>query len=151
MYRLLQQIGSQKTQPKEPESPVLQTPAKPWVDPYATGEQTLAADGLGEANLHPDDWDGTDVDCTLGADAYTAMLDVLQILGVDPVAASNFACSIRKGPPTSFLEMYNRGRMSVMAHGGRRNLNLVSVGALDLRTCKSNGQPWDFRKKSGQR
>ena len=38
--------------------------------------------------------------------------------------------------------------MSIAAHNGRRNLNLVSLGALDLRTCKKDGSPWDFRLKS---
>ena len=34
------------------------------------------------------------------------------------------------------------------ANGPRRALNLIGLDALDLRTCKVSGDPWDFSKKS---
>ena len=42
------------------------------------------------------------------------------------------------------MEIYGRGRILDAAHGCRRNLNLTGLNALDLRTCKADGSPWNF-------
>ena len=41
---------------------------------------------------------GLDVDCILGSDDYTALVDVLQTLGVDVLQAVHYVCSMRKAP-----------------------------------------------------
>ena len=78
-------------------------------------------------------------------DDYADLMDVLQTLGIDVVAASRFVNSIRQKPKGTFLEMYGHGRMVIAAHGRRRALNLEGLGAFDLRTLKPDGTPWDFR------
>ena len=81
-----------------------------------------------------------------------ALVDSLQILGVDCVDATRYAMQIvkqhRSTRRPTFIEMYGAGHMVEMAHGPARNLNLKGLGALDLRTCKPNGQPWDFTRRS---
>ena len=42
------------------------------------------------------------------------------------------------------MEIYGRGRILEAAHGCRRNLNIRGLDALDLRTCKANGDAWNF-------
>ena len=69
---------------------------------------------------------------------------MLQILGVEPVDATRYVCSLRNMDPTTFMEVYGQGRMIKMANDCR-NLNLRGLNAMDLRTCKPDGQPWDFR------
>ena len=98
-----------------------------------------------------------------------ALLDVLQTVGVCPTVAANFAASIARNKPRfhhlrdklsraqgfvysvtgkkhTFLEVYGRGSILEAAHGCRRNLNLEGIDALDIRTCKHDGSPWDFTR-----
>ena len=93
-----------------------------------------------------------------------AMMDVLQILGVDPVDACSFTSSIVKdgsrckrmfskrysssafigavtGNAPTFMEIYGRGKIVDASHNLRRNLNVNGLDALDIRTCKPNGSP----------
>ena len=95
-----------------------------------------------------------------------ALMDTLQCLGVDCLVACNFAASVcrdksrfaklhreldqkarlvgsltRKRP--TFVEMYGQGKIVEMANLHRRNLNLDGLCALDVRTCKQDGSPWD--------
>ena len=99
--------------------------------------------------------------------SMVAMLDVLQCLGVEPEIATGFAAAISRNKPRfmqlrqnlehrsrmvsspvgsqpTFIELYGRGSILEAAHGCRRNLNLQGLGALDLRTNKPGGTPWDF-------
>ena len=48
---------------------------------------------------------------------------------------------------TKVLEVYGRGSINDQANLSRRDLNIKGVGALDLRTCKPDGTPWDFSKR----
>ena len=91
---------------------------------------------------------GDDVNALLAAEDYINLFDVLQHLGVNAVQACNFVCSLKQRPPTTFMEWYGQGRIvEAAAHGKRRALNCKGLNALDLRTLKANGQPWDFTKK----
>ena len=67
---------------------------------------------------------GIDVDSSLAQQEYTAVMDVLQTMGIDVVQACRFVDSIRKPPSRSFLDVCGQGRMLVAAHGRRRSLNL---------------------------
>ena len=78
---------------------------------------------------------------------YAALIDCLQLLGVEPVNACRFANRMVKQTPATVLEWYGRGRSNELAKGRRRNLNCEGLGALDLRTRRPDGEPWDFRNK----
>ena len=102
------------------------------------------------------------------------LMDVLQCNGVAPEVASNFAASLVTNKPRfhalhrrllraqqfihaltdrspTFMELYGRGAILEASHGCRRNLNISGLDALDLRTCKKDGTPWDFNKSSDRR
>ena len=49
------------------------------------------------------------------------------------------------------MEVYGQGRIVEAAHGCRRNLNLHGLDALDLRTCKPDGDNWDFNRAEDRR
>lgn len=54
-------------------------------------------------------------------------------------------CASKKG---TFMEMFGGGGIAkAAAHGSRRAWNLEGLVALDLRTVKPGGEPWDFNKK----
>ena len=38
-------------------------------------------------------------------------MDVRQILGVEPVGATRYVCSLRNTDPTTVMEVYGQGRM----------------------------------------
>ena len=95
----------------------------------------------------------------------TALMDVLQCLGVSAENASSFSSAIvrnkhrfhelrqqfeeqhrlvmavSESKPT-IVEIYGRGKLPDASHGCKRNLNADGLHALELRTNKANGQPW---------
>ena len=104
-----------------------------------------------------DDWDETDTEMPPGTtpvrdDVHdhemTTMMDVLQCLGVSPESACTFSVKVLKSAATTFMEVYGRGAIMEAANGPERNLNVEGLQAFDLRTCKPNGETWDFTKKS---
>ena len=91
-------------------------------------------------------------------DDMVSIVDVLQTLGVSATDATRYAMSVVKearrdcsDPPRTFVEAYGTGNIMRVAGDKLRNLNLTGLAALDLRTCKPNGMPWDFRKRSDRR
>ena len=72
-----------------------------------------------------------------------SLMDTLQNLGVDVVRANRFCAAVLRNQPT-LIELYGRGSIKNMASGSRRDLNVLGEDALDMRTCKPNGQPWNF-------
>ena len=106
----------------------------PHALPVETGEdptefyQTI--DGADAADFQDFITTGTDVDCLLGNSDYTDLMDVLQTLGIDVLAASRYVNAIRRKPKGTFVEMYGQGRMVVTAHRRRRSLNLEGLAAL---------------------
>ena len=77
------------------------------------------------------------------------MLNALVAAGVDQTCAelyTNTVCALPN--KTSFVEVYGRGHIMAQANGPRRSLNITGLNALDLRTYKANGEPWDFSKKT---
>ena len=79
--------------------------------------------------------------------AYADLVNVLQVLGVEPVIATRYVCSIKKHDPVTVMELYVQGRVVKMANS-MRDMNITGLDALDLRTCRPDGQPWDFRIKA---
>ena len=72
----------------------------------------------------------SDMDTGVAADDSGMNLDALILAGVDPVVAKKFVLALNHDKP------------------GRRALNIKGLDALDIRTLKPNGQPWDFNKRS---
>ena len=96
-----------------------------------------------------------------------ALMDILQCLGVATEDANGFAASVVRNKPRfehlrtqlqaqqsflnavvgkrpTFVELYGRGKLLEASHGCRRNLNIDGLRALDPRTHKKDGTPWDF-------
>ena len=94
---------------------------------------------------------GEDMDAIMDSDDYTNAFDLLQQLGVDVVAACRFVNDLKRMPTQTFMELSGRGKIvEAAAHGKRRPLNCRSLAALDLRTPKRNGEPWNLSKKEDQ-
>ena len=52
---------------------------------------------------------------------------------------------------STFIEVYGAGRIVQAATARRRALNVRGLSALDLRTLRADGQPWDFRLAAHRR
>ena len=76
----------------------------------------------------------------------TQLMNTLQTLGVGPLDANRFAASVIRHDLPTVMEVFGRGSITGAANGRRRNLNIQGLDALDLRTQKANGEPWDFDK-----
>ena len=63
------------------------------------------------------------------------------------MAATRYVCSIKRHDPVSFMEIYGQGRIVNMANN-LRGMNVTGLNALDLRTNRPDGTPWDFRIKA---
>ena len=82
-------------------------------------------------------------------DSPDAMIDALVGAGTCPKAAQLFTYAVmRKDLPSSFMEIYGRGSIMKEANGPRRALNIEGLAALDIRTFKPDGSPWDFNRRS---
>ena len=88
------------------------------------------------------------MDAVVEHEDFATIMDVLQILGVPLVDANRFAYAVTRKPGPSFIEAYGQGRMVEASHGCRRSLNCNGLSALDLRTLKPDGTPWDFSRKA---
>ena len=51
----------------------------------------------------------------------------------------------------SFVEVYGHGSIMADANLRRRNLSVRGLAALDLRTLKDDGTPWNFSLKKDRR
>ena len=70
------------------------------------------------------------------------MLDTLMMMGVSLPEAQARACAMRSSrPAATFTEVYGGGAIVKCANKARRDLNIVSLRAFDLRTFKPDGQP----------
>ena len=84
-----------------------------------------------------------------------ALMDVLQTLGVEPEEANRFSAKVMRisSQPTrpTFVEAYGCGNVVHEANNVLRNLNVDGLCAFDLRTAKSNGEPWNFSRRSDRK
>ena len=75
--------------------------------------------------------------------------DYLVILGVEKADARNHVCAMRSTrAAATFSEVYGGGSIVECANRSRRGLNIKGLRALDLRTAKPDGTPWDFSKRA---
>ena len=91
-----------------------------------------------------------DVDPVIPGQAYSDLVDSLQVAGVHVLDAVRYAKSMitTNKDASTLVAFYGSGRLCGAAHARRRALNVQGLGAFDLRTIRRDGQPWDFRKKS---
>ena len=86
-------------------------------------------------------------------DDIVSLVGTLQTLGVTALDANRYASqnvhSVRHNTsePT-FVELYGTGNIMRLSHGRMRNLNVRGLSAFDLRTCKPDGTPWNFARRS---
>ena len=52
---------------------------------------------------------------------------------------------------TTFMEVYGRGSIVAEANKRRRKVEVRGIGAMDLRTSKPDGTPWNFSLKEDRR
>ena len=108
------------------------------------------------------EFDGDDVMEPEDDHIMSQIMDVLQTTGVSAADAANYCAQVIKNTPhkpTQFgevykptlFEVYGQGNIIQASHGCRRNLNVDGLRALDLRTCKPNGEAWEFCKASDRR
>ena len=128
---------------------------EPAVD-EAADDAELVADGV-DREAFPDD-QAVDVDSPedVVADLFMSdaedegnqMLDALMLAGVDPPAANLFAARVSPSSrPETFFEVYGRGSIVAEALKQRRSLNVQGLHAMDLRTQRPDGTPWNFLLK----
>ena len=80
--------------------------------------------------------------------AENQMIDTLIMAGLTKEHARETAKSFQTNtPPATFMEVYGR---SIRDYSlvTRRNFNVAGLDALDLRTVKPNGEPWDFMERA---
>ena len=101
------------------------------------------------------DWDEGELRDSDGDHVMATIVNVLQTNGVSIGDAVEYGLRMVKNRldspinmgkpynPTVF-EVYGHGTIVDASHGLRRSLNVNGLRALDLRTTKPNGAPWDF-------
>ena len=84
-------------------------------------------------------------------DAENSMAMALTMAGVPEEKAKVAAYSMNQRIPTqTFIEVYGRS-IRDQSLVTRRNLNIKGLDAMDLRTTKPNGDPWNFCKREDRR
>ena len=82
----------------------------------------------------------------------SAMVDALLLAGADTDVAEAFAKVMMNQISTAtFMEVFGRGEICKAANITRRNLNIQGLCAMDLRTVKEDGNPWDFSRAADRR
>ena len=105
---------------------------------YSPGNPDEAMEGIAPGNVPDND----------------EMLDTLMMTGVSLPEARARVCAMRSSrPAATFTEVYGGEAIAIVecANNARRDLNIVGLRALDLRTLKPDGQPRIFSLKSDRR
>ena len=99
------------------------------------------------AEFNKDENDVADIVMNNNDDAAEeAMVESLRVAGMSQVDAKTISgkmFAFESQEPATFMEVYGRSIFD-QAHIQRRNLNIKGLGALDFRTLKPDGQPWNF-------
>ena len=78
------------------------------------------------------------------------MINALTLAGVRKRTAREYASAAvrhERDNPT-FIEVFGRGNIVTAANGPHKSLNVEGLGALYLATTESNGEHWDFPRRS---
>ena len=104
-----------------------------------------------DSEVEPIDWESFPNFFDDGDDDST-MVDALLKAGVDSNLSKIYAATLTgKVSGTTLIEAYGRGSIMAEANLSRRNLNVHGLHALDLRTTKEDGTPWDFNQRSDRK
>ena len=80
--------------------------------------------------------------------------DVVALLvacGVEPVVANRYVASATKNPEAgTFWEVYGKGNLANAARR-ERDISVVGLRVLDLRSSRPDGEHWDFTRKTDRR
>ena len=115
-------------------APLSTTPTKPTAAPAVDNVEDEVLVG----------YPGIDIDTVLRNEDYASTMDIMAILGANHIGTYRFASPVVKPPPAAFMEVYGQGGMAIASHGERRALSCKGLSALDLRTWKPDGTPWEF-------
>ena len=78
-------------------------------------------------------------------------MSALMANGIAEEHANIAALSMNQRKPTpTFIEVYGKSIRDQSLHSCR-NLNIEGLDALDLRTTKPSGEPWNFRKNEDRK
>ena len=135
------------------ESQPVTPPGRPWDKPDESPPKVVPNVAFSEdvSEHEPEDEDAV-ADIFMDEDEDSEMVvNYLIMSGADPSEARDRVHVMLGKPPTTFIEMYGRGSINLEANNSRRHLGLSGIGALDLRTTKSDGSPWDFTKRVDRR
>ena len=77
------------------------------------------------------------------------MVTILQTLGVQPLQALRYAQAVANDKHPTFVEAGGMGNIvRKMAARAKRSIIVEGLSAMDLRTTKVSGEPWDFMTSS---
>ena len=112
---------------------------------FGTGDMDLEKDNIAELFMDDEEQENQMVDAFLlaGADYKRTKAHVKSVF--------NVVKRLPDSEETTFMELYGGGSICKEANLNRRNLNLVGLNALDLRTTKEDGSHWDFTKREDRR
>lgn len=98
---------------------------------------------MGDGPLVLEDEEGKD---------FGAVIDMLMDLGLQPIDAYRFICSLsKKKAPASMYEVYGRGAIGELANSQRHSgLNVKGLRVIDLRVNRPDGKPWTLLNKEDQ-
>ena len=84
-----------------------------------------------------------------GSDNMNDLVTCLQLCGVDVAEATAFSVkAIKAIKRVAVSEMYEHGTITDAANSIHCNLNIQGLDAFHVRTCKPNGESWNFDSKA---
>ena len=93
--------------------------------------------------------DVSDDDSDWSENNMSDLVTCLQLCGVDVAGASAFRVkAIKASKKVGVSRLYGHGTITDAANAVHRNLNIQGLDAFDLRTCKPNGEAWNFNSKA---
>ena len=126
-------------------------------EPNGNSESAGGPDGEPEEYapaIDEDDWDQFDIGLMDDSENATmsSIVDSLVAARADRHCSRIYAATVKGSrKEASFVELYGRGSIMTDANLRRRNLNVQGLAALDLRTVKEDGTPWNFSNKKDRR
>ena len=168
-------------EPKEPKPDVVEVPHEPVQEAFEPPERQPLIPENSYPNTEPntlapdspvDDLDLDDAYDLFGPDAdddgmeedapntEDQMVDAFVLAGTTHDCARDYVRAMLhhkqthlppRPKPTTFVEVFGGGAICHEANRSRRNLNLEGLHAMDLRTTKPNGDPWNFDLREDRR
>ena len=97
-----------------------------------------------DADVDPVDWHGFHPGMRSDNEGEGAMVDALINAGAHKdVSKLDAATLTGKKNGRTFMELYGRGSVVADANKRRRNFDVRGIAAMNLRTYREDGSPWD--------